>query len=92
MSGGGGWEVRGGEGYTHAHTLAPTLPFSLSLLPSFLSLPLSLPPSLPLSLYLQSLWKAGKRKAEKDELIAGMLFSTIEHQDVHMERDSAYVN
>lgn len=47
--------------------------------------------SLILSLSLQSQWKAGKRKAEKDEMIAGMFFSTIEHPEVHMERETAYV-
>ena len=48
-----------------------------------------------LSLYdnvrIQQQWKAGKRKAEKDELISGMFFSTIEPTDIHMERDTAYV-
>ena len=74
-----GWEGSEAEKkVTRTHAL------SLSL-----SLSLSLPPSLPPTLYLQSLWKAGKRKAEKDELIAGMFFSTVEHPEVHMERDTA---
>ena len=36
--------------------------------------------------YLQQQWKAGKRRAEKDELIAGLFFTTIEHPDIAMER------
>jgi sorting nexin-9/18/33 len=36
-----------------------------------------------------SQWKAGKRRAEKDEIIAGVFFSTVEHPEVHMERETA---
>ena len=50
------------------------------------------PSLLPPSLSLQSQWKAGKRKAEKDDIIAGLFFSTVEHPEVHMEKDSAYVS
>ena len=39
--------------------------------------------------YPQQQWKAGKRRAEKDELIAGLFFTTIEHPDIPMERDTA---
>ena len=36
----------------------------------------------------QQQWKTGKRKAEKDELVGGMFFCTMEHPEVHMERDT----
>ena len=37
----------------------------------------------------QSQWKAGKRRAEKDELVGGALFRTIVHPGVTVEVDQA---
>ena len=37
----------------------------------------------------QAPWKAGKRRAEKDELVAGAFLSTIELPDVTVDLQSA---
>ena len=37
-------------------------------------------------------WKAGKRRAEKDEFCGAQLLLTIEHPDVRTDLNKAYVN
>jgi hypothetical protein len=34
-------------------------------------------------------WKAGKRRAEKDEYVGGTLLMNIEHPGIHVELDDA---
>ena len=44
------------------------------------------------SLFMPQEWKAGKRRAEKDEFCGAQLLLTIEHPDVRTDLNRAYVD